>query len=243
MFKHLLSAFLLSITCFSVSFAQTGHIAIEWNEQVLEAIRNDFARPTIHARNLMHSSAIMYDCWAAYDTTSSKQYFLGNAIGDFEILFDFDNFAPNIPANTMDRIMAQEVAMSYGVYRLIKHRYFNSPQSVATMSNISQQMALQGLDTLVVSTDYLNDGPPALGNYIAEQIIAFGLQDGSNELNDYGNLCYAPNNPNILPENPGTGGIVDPNSWQPIELSVAIDQSGELITEVPPFLGPEWGNV
>ena len=243
MFKPLLSTFLLSITCFSVSFAQTGHIAVEWNEQVLEAIRNDFARPTIHARNLMHSSAIMYDCWAAYDTTSAKQYFLGNAIGDFQIVFDFDNFSPNIPANSMDRIMAQEVAMSYGVYRLIKHRYVNSPQSVATMSNISLQMALQGLDTLVVSTDYLNDGPPALGNYIAEQIIAFGLQDGSNEVNDYGNLCYTSSNPNILPENPGTGGIVDPNSWQPIELSVAIDQSGELITEVPPFLGPEWGNV
>ena len=69
------------------------------------------------------------------------------------------------------------------------------------------------------------------------------MQDGSNEVNDYGNLCYTSNNPNILPENPGTGGIVDPNSWQPVELSVAIDQSGELITEVPPFLGPEWGNV
>ena len=104
-------------------------------------------------------------------------------------------------------------------------------------------MAIQGLDTLVVSTDYLNDGPAALGNYIAEQIIAFGLQDGANESNDYGNLCYTSVNPNILPENPGTGGIIDPNSWQPIELSVSIDQSGELITEVPPFLGPEWGNV
>ena len=100
MFKLFLSTFLLSITCFSVSFAQSGHIAVEWNEQVLAAIRNDFARPTIHARNLMHSSAIMYDCWAAYDTTSSKQYFLGNTIGDFTIEFDFENFAPNIPSNS-----------------------------------------------------------------------------------------------------------------------------------------------
>ena len=139
MYKLFLSALLLSISCVSVNFAQTDHISIGWNEQVLEAIRNDFARPTIHARNLMHSSAIMYDCWAAYDTTSSKQYFLGNTIGDFTIAFDFENFAPNIPTNTTDRIMAQEVAMSYGVYRLIKHRYLNSPQAESTMENISLQ--------------------------------------------------------------------------------------------------------
>ena len=71
---------------------QGEHIATDWNEQVLEAIRNDYARPTVHARNLMHSSIIMYDCWAAYDTTSSKQYFLGNTIGDYTCDFDFQNF-------------------------------------------------------------------------------------------------------------------------------------------------------
>ena len=217
------------------------HIATDWNEQVLEAIRNDYARPTVHARNLMHSSIIMYDCWAAYDTTSSEHYFLGNTLGDYTCVFDFENFS--IPSDLAERQEAQEISMSYGVYRLIKHRYMNSPQAAATMTNIYIQMAIQGLDTLVVSTDYLNDGPAALGNYIAEQIIAFGMQDGANETDDYGNLCYTAVNPNILPENPGTSGIIDPNSWQPIELSVSIDQSGELITEVPPFLGPEWGNV
>ena len=243
MLRYILSSCLLSILTFSVSFSQTGHIAVEWNEQVLDAIRNDFARPTVHARNLMHSSIIMYDCWAAYDTTSSEQYFLGNTIGSFTNVFDFENFAPNIPSNSIDRMMAQEVAMSYGVYRLINHRYLNSPQWSSTLLNINAQMASQGLDTLIVSTDYLNDGPAALGNYLAEQIIAFGMQDGANEEGDYASLCYTSVNPNILPEDPGTSGIIDPNRWQPIELSVTIDQSGEVITEVPPFLGPEWGEV
>jgi len=200
---------------------QGEHIATDWNEQVLEAIRNDYARPTVHARNLMHSSMIMYDCWAAYDTTSSEHYFLGNTLGDYTCDFDFQNFL--IPSDLAERQEAQEISMSYGVYRLIKHRYMNSPQAAATMTNIYIQMVIQGLDTLVVSTDYLNDGPAALGNYIAEQIIAFGMQDGANETDDYGNLCYTAVNPNILPENPGTSGIIDPNSWQPIELSVSID--------------------
>ena len=243
MFRYILSTCLLSILTFSVSFSQTGHIAVEWNEQVLEAIRNDFARPTVHARNLMHSSMIMYDCWAAYDTTSSEQYFLGNTIGSFTNVFDFENFAPIIPSNSIDKMIAQEVSMSYGVYRLIKHRYMSSPQWSSTLLNINAQMASQGLDTLIVSTDYLNDGPAALGNYLAEQIIAFGMQDGANEADDYASTCYTSVNPNILPEDPGTSGIIDPNRWQPIELSILIDQSGEVITEVPPFLGPEWGEV
>ena len=41
-------------------------VARQWNEQVLEAIRHDYARPTVHARNLFHVSVAMYDAWAAY---------------------------------------------------------------------------------------------------------------------------------------------------------------------------------
>ena len=42
-------------------------VARQWNEVLLEAIRNDFARPTVHARNLFHVSMAMYDAWAVYD--------------------------------------------------------------------------------------------------------------------------------------------------------------------------------
>ena len=38
-----------------------------WNEILLDAIRGDFARPTLHARNLFHTSVAMYDAWAIYD--------------------------------------------------------------------------------------------------------------------------------------------------------------------------------
>ena len=42
-------------------------VARVWNEQLLHAISLDTARPTVHARNLFHLSAAMYDAWAAYD--------------------------------------------------------------------------------------------------------------------------------------------------------------------------------
>ena len=47
-----------------------GSIARRWNEQILGAIRRDFPRPTVHARNLYHLSAAMWDAWAAYDATA-----------------------------------------------------------------------------------------------------------------------------------------------------------------------------
>ena len=38
-------------------------IARKWMEVLLEAIRNDLARPPVHARNLFHLSSIMYDAF------------------------------------------------------------------------------------------------------------------------------------------------------------------------------------
>ena len=220
--------------------AQTT-VAHQWNEQLLEAIRNDFARPTVHARNLYHSSILMYDCWAAYDTTQSETVFLGKTYDGFLCAFEQDSL--EVPSDLEDRQEAQEVAMTYATYRLIRHRYVDSPQAESTMDNIYAQMVFQELDTSFNSTDYATYGAPALGNYLAEQLIAYGMTDGSNETNDYANLCYEQVEPNILPEVPGTSGQEDPNLWQAVELSFAIDQSGELLTETPPFLGPEWGNV
>ena len=151
--------------------AQQVTVATHWNEEILEGIRNDFARPTIHARNLLHSSIVMYDAWAAYDTTSSETYFLGKSLYGYTCDFDEDNFP--IPESQEEVKESQEIAMSYAVYRLMKHRYGNSPQADATMSNINARMMEMELDTLVESTDYITDGPAALGNYLAEQNCSY----------------------------------------------------------------------
>lgn len=63
--KKFMVVFLLLVIYGSSSFAQDHSIAREWNEVILESIRNDFARPTIHGRNLFHTSIAMYDAWAA----------------------------------------------------------------------------------------------------------------------------------------------------------------------------------
>ena len=85
-------------------------VARHWNEAVLAAIRSDFPAPTIHARNLYHSSAAMWDAWAAYDP---------DAVGVF---VDEKRTAEDARA-------AREEAISYAAYRILVARYLPSPRA------------------------------------------------------------------------------------------------------------------
>jgi len=73
--KKLLTFFVL-IIIIGTSLSAQESIARRWNEEVLEAIRNDFARPTAYARNLYHTSLAMYDAGAVFEPNSST-YLLG----------------------------------------------------------------------------------------------------------------------------------------------------------------------
>jgi hypothetical protein len=215
----------------------TGHsMARQWNEMLLESIRGDFARPTVHARNLWHSSMLMWDAWAVMEPTACPA-FLGQDYAGF--VAGFDGFTP-----VTDVATARDEALAYGMYRLLKHRFANAPQAANLSTGYDVHMATLGYDIGFNSTDYSTGDGRALGNYLAEQIIAFGLQDGSNELNNYANTSYTPVNPALIVDLPGNETVVDMNRWQPLTLDLFIDQSGNAIPgETPPFLSPEWGQV
>lgn len=206
-----------------------------WNEVILEAIRDDFARPTVHARNLWHTSAAMYDAWAVFDNTAST-YLLGNTVGGFACTLG--SFTP--PADVHP---AREEAISHAAYRLVRHRFANSPGVSNIVTNANDLMQSLGFSRSDTSLDYASGSAAAMGNYIADCYIRFGQQDGANEANDYANVAYQPVNPPVEPELPGNPNIVDLDRWQPILLSLFIDQSGNLITDEPEFLSPEWGSV
>ena len=57
---------LCALVLATVPAAAQLSVARQWNDELLDAIRNDLARPTVHARNLFHVSAATYDAWAAY---------------------------------------------------------------------------------------------------------------------------------------------------------------------------------
>ena len=215
--------------------ARGPSVSRSWNEVTLSAIRNDFARPTVHARNLFHISAAMYDAWAAFSTTADA-YLLGKQLGAFSCGLN----AFTAPA---DIHPAREKAIAYAAYRLIVHRFAASPGAVDTISAADALMQQLGFNTAETSLAYEGGSPAALGNYIASCYVDFGLQDGANEANDYANVSYAPVNPAIEPELPGNPNIVDLDRWQPISLTQFIDQAGNVITDEPEFLSPEWGQL
>ena len=211
-------------------------IARQWNELLLASIRKDFARPTVHARNLFHISAAMWDAWSAYDA-NSKEFLLGQTVGGFSCPFN------GIPASS-DIVSDRNKAISYASYRLLKHRFANSPQAALLNTGYDVHMDTLGYDKNFISTDYSTGNAAALGNYIAQCYITFGLQDGSNEQNAYTNTSYSPVNPPLNVDVPGNPNISDFNRWQPLTLDLFIDQSGNPIPgATPPFLSPEWGQV
>ena len=123
--KSLTNLLLCSVLMCTSAFAQTDpehSIARQWNEVLLEAIRNDQARPTVHARNLFHSSIVMFDAFAVYDE-NAVPYLLGCEWVDFSVPFygvdeiEDENLA----------IEKVEEAINYSMYRLLSHRFAESP--------------------------------------------------------------------------------------------------------------------
>jgi len=220
----LVSALILAASNYALAQEQdterTAHhsIARLWNEALLDAIRIDFARPTVHARNLFHSSAAMYDSWALYEHTSSQTpslYFLGENVRSGNTAMPQCEFSDNSRAfwqsvAQTDVVKARETTLSFAVYRILQARFANSPGAFYTN---------QRLDTLFTTLGY------------------------DNEDNNYDNVTYSSVNPPLDPNFNGNPGLVDPNRWQTLQITDFIDQSGQSTGAVPAFLGAEWANV
>jgi len=213
------------------------NIVRKWNELLLESIRLDLARPTVHARNLFHTSIAMWDAYSIYNNTTSCPYLIGNSIDGYVSTFNGFTNSGNVNDNL-------EETISYACYRVLSHRFASSPNAVELQNAYDYLMGQLGYDISITSIDYSTGDPAHLGNYLADEIINFGLQDGSNELMDYGNLYYNPVNASLIMEDPGNPNITDYNRWQPLTLETFIDQSGNVIpVQTPDFLSPEWGQV
>ncbi len=218
-----------------VKQAEAQSEAHDWIEFLLQAIREDLARPTVHARNLHHTSAAMYDVWAVFNDT--EPYLLGNTLGSYTS--DFDGFTPS-----GDPEEAMLEALDFAAYRLLRWRFANSPGWFLNTNRIDSYMTTKGRDIFNFGTDYSTGDAAQLGNYIFRQYQEYGLQDGAREQFNYGNAYYTPSNDPLFPGDYGNPTISDPNRWQPLTLTTFIDQSGNVLPgATPPFLSPEWGNV
>ncbi len=124
-------------------------VARVWDEAVLALIRQVIPAPTVHARNLFHTSAAMWDAWAAYDPVA-------------------DGYFVTEKHTAEDVASAREAAISFAAYRILLWRY-------ATVSDLPS--AREQLDAVMASLCYRTDfdtvegdDPAALGNRIAERV-------------------------------------------------------------------------
>lgn len=228
--------------CTGVRAQVTEHsVARQWSEQLLEAIRNDFARPVVHARNLYHLSGGMYDAWSLVNNSGRTCLMATNQNG-FELPIEHWN----LPAYE-DPAKASDMAVSYAAYRILVDRYDETPGAVGTLQRAAELMVELGYDVDYTGIDYRGGTAADLGNYVATQILAFGRQDGSNEAGDYANQTYPdPVNPAL--EFTSAFSIDDqtePSRWSTLQFpGTFIDQSGNILgNALLPFLGAEWGKV
>jgi len=223
-------------------------IAREWMDTLLEMVKEDGQGPTIQARNLFHVSAAMHDAWSAYDTKQST-YFLGKERNGKVIAFN-----PNFKRISKNIDSLRTIAISYAAFNIIKARYdlYGSKGRTIDILNSTfekHQFKINKTQT----TNYVNGSPEALGNYIAQQILLFGKNDGSKEEDRHELEKYIPKNNNLLPEKPGAEGLNYPNHWQPIYINNYIEKKGYdkslkdwnqlLIEGNVDFLTPFWGEV
>jgi hypothetical protein len=197
-------------------------VARVWDDQTLDLIRQVVPAPTVHARNLFHVSAAMWDAWAAYDATA-------------------DGYLVTEKRQAQDATAPREAAMSYAAYRLLLWRYGTVADLPVAAAQLADTMASLCYRTDFESTE--GDSPAALGNRIAAAMIEYGRTDGSLEDERYKDPAYLPVNDPLVVAESGTV-MKDPNHWQPLALDKQLSQNGLPIPgQVQSFIGPHWGHV
>lgn len=200
-----------------------GSMARRFNEQLLNAVRRDVPRPTVHARNLLHASYAMWDAWAAYDD---------QAVG---VIVREDHTSEDVQA-------ARDEAIAYASYRVLTHRYSTAVGGKVSQSCFDDFMEVLGYDPQDTETE--GDSPRALGNRIGRAIIDRFADDGANEQDNYRDPDgFVPDQPLLIVAEPGAT-TNDPTQWQQLLLSEAVTQNG--ISEgggVRDYVGAHWGAV
>lgn len=235
---HLLrSALLLALGC-SAALPAAASVIREWNETLLEAVRENAPRPTVVSRSLFMTSAAAYDAWAAFDPRALAA----------------------TPSNRGLRRPPSEhteanrrIAVSHAMFQLLLHAY------PSERPRFEARMRALGLDPGFQSTDPAT--PAGLGNRVAQNVISARANDGSNAARNFADTAsavfpvpYAAVNAAdpAAPNAPG-GAQFDLNHWQPLRVptgTVRDAQGQPVVDPMRPesyrdqtFLTPHWGSV
>lgn len=206
-------------------------VARQWDEANLNAIRIDTPRPPVHARNLYHLSAAMYDAWATYDTTARGEFFNEKHVG-----------------SASDA--ARNEAISYAAYRILNDRYKPGIANNAATSQLAFTNLMTSLGYDPNNTTTVGDSPAAIGNRIAAQIISESINDGANQANNYADTTgWTPINVSMVVRYPTVTDqahtpLADPNMWQRLYIDGLTSQNGQVQpSNLQGYVAPHWAPV
>ncbi len=145
-----------------------NNAAIQWDNAVLQAIRNIGMGPTPASRAIAITHTCMYDAWATYDAVAVPT-------------------RPNGIRRQAGKYSDATMAVSYAAYRALLN-LFPSQASLFTT-----QMNDMGFDPNNTSTDTTTQ--VGVGNVAAQAVIAYRSTDGSNQAGNYADTSgYVPVN-------------------------------------------------
>jgi hypothetical protein len=203
--------------------ARVENVVVQWNEALLQAVRDSKLGPPMVARALEIAHTCAYDAWSAYDRVA-----VGTRLGG----------TLRRPARE-HRYENKVEAVSHAVYRAGVDLFPGSKAAV-----FDPLLASIGLDPQNESRDTTE--PAGVGNLASDEVLAFRHHDGANQLGDepggrpgvpYSDYTgYTPANEAMDTRtalDPST--VHDVNRWQPLTY---VDGAGNLVT--PSFVGAHW---
>jgi hypothetical protein len=178
-------------------------IIVQWNDALLQAVRETIPGPTVVARAIAVVNTSMFDAWSAYDAAA----------------------VPTVPQRGWRRPAAEASdasrteAVSFAAYRALADLF---PTQRSLFDALLNQLGYAPSDD---SDDPAT--PAGVGNRAAAAVLAFRHHDGSNQLGDLHPGSYS-DYTGYVAVNPPTA-IVDPNRWQPLDV---FNAQGQVVTQV-----------
>lgn len=179
------------------------NVAYRWVETLLTTVSNSTLGPPVTARAIAMMTTAMYDAWACYDAVA-----VGTRLGG------------QLRRPSQERTDSnRSIAISYAAFRVLQELYPTiTTHSTALMTSL-------GLSPTDASMDITT--PTGIGNRVADELIRYRRNDGSNQLGGYADTTgyTSPNTPDL---------VTDPSRWQRLRFANG---------NAPGFIAPHWGNV
>jgi len=185
-----------------------------WNEALLQAIRDVKPGPTVVARAIAVVHTCMFDAWSAYDAAA----------------------VPTRPHLRWRRPAAERTperkaeAVSFAAWIALRDLF---PSEEALFDGL---LAEQGYAAGPSAADLAT--PEGVGTAAAGAVLEFRHHDGSNQLGDLAPGAYSDYTGYAAVNPPEPAAVVDPNRWQPLEVS---DGAGGFV--IQKYTTPQWGLV